>query len=148
MRKQQKGWLAGLAVSAGLGLWALSGWTVGEESRGNTTISPKREADIKRVVALLEPATKIDPENAELFSILGMLYQRLGQVDPAEQALEKTASLEPGNIGARFMLAMVYEKKGKTELAIREWRVVEKEAPYPHMKTTAERHLKLLQPQP
>lgn len=135
----------------GIGIIVLAGMSVftqGNEGEAPPAVSLKRQGEIRRVIALLEPAMKTDTENAELFSTLGMLYQRLGDVAGAEATLKKAVALDGSNTGARFMLALTYEKQQKNDLAIQEWQGLLKEALNPNMKASAERHLKLLQGKP
>jgi tetratricopeptide (TPR) repeat protein len=74
----------------------------------------ERQSDI---VSALRQAVKLNPTHADSHVLLGQTYLSSNQLDVALGELEKARKLEPGNASALYQLAMVYRKKGQTELA-------------------------------
>ncbi|MGH2487914.1 MAG: tetratricopeptide repeat protein [Ktedonobacterales bacterium] len=52
----------------------------------------------------LEPAARLDPENAEAQTALGVCYNAIGRRGPARAALRKAVALDTRNTEARELL--------------------------------------------
>jgi tetratricopeptide (TPR) repeat protein len=73
--------------------------------------------DVEPAAALLLEAQSINPQNAKVHFRLGSLYLRRGQLGPAQEQLERAARLDERDPGIRYVLARVYQRMGKTDLA-------------------------------
>src|SRR5262245_45255331 len=76
----------------------------------------------ERAVAALEQDVKTDPNNAELWLHLGFAYRKLGKIDDAQKAFEKSSTLNPRATDAFFMLGLIYESKHQTADAEKAWK--------------------------
>jgi cytochrome c-type biogenesis protein CcmH/NrfG len=91
--------------------------------------------------ATLEQDVKAHPTNPELWMHLGFAYRKVGQIDLAQNAFEKAASLDPKNDDALYMLGLIYEKKHMTQDAKRVWKQYLDIAPDAGKRSDAEKHL-------
>ena len=108
--------LAG-GCAAPLSLISFAGSTVAKTAQNYAEAeqeeAPKRHAIAKANVALaveyirqgryqdallkLEKAKHAEPDHADTYSMFGLLYQRLGQIEPAEANFRKSLQLDKGN---------------------------------------------------
>jgi len=68
-------------------------------------------------VMLLEQAVALDPALADAWEALGVLHDRLGQLDAAIAATERLVALRPDEIMAHTNLSRFFMKKGMKEKA-------------------------------
>lgn len=102
--------------------------------------------DLQRARAVLEAAVAADPANAELWLHLGFVDHKLHDLDAAERAFSKSASLAPERADAHYMLALIYEKKGERDRAVAAWQECLKAAKDSNMQDIAKKHLEQLKP--
>lgn len=76
-----------------------------------------RAKDYAGAVACLEQAVALDPALADAWEALGVLHDRLGQLDAAIAATEKLVALKPDEIMAHTNLSRFFMKKGSKEKA-------------------------------
>jgi tetratricopeptide (TPR) repeat protein len=57
-------------------------------------------------------------ENGEYYYLIATCYMRMGKLDLAQQALEKSIQLDPGKSSAKYILARIYLKNGQTQKAL------------------------------
>jgi tetratricopeptide (TPR) repeat protein len=89
--------------------------------RAITLIALGRNAD---AVETALRASEIDPAMPEPWINRGVALGNLGRYNEAETALERAVSLAPDNPYAHKNLALVYEKTGRPERAVEEFRKV------------------------
>jgi tetratricopeptide (TPR) repeat protein len=65
------------------------------------------EGDLLGAIVLCRQATAQDPANSAAFSLLGVLYERLGEKDRAIEAYERALELNPGSTADREKLALL-----------------------------------------
>ncbi|MBI4773958.1 MAG: tetratricopeptide repeat protein [Deltaproteobacteria bacterium] len=68
--------------------------------------------ELKKAVQMYEQASKLDPEDPNVFFNLGELYHRMGETDASINALEKANSLRADDRETIILLVSSYEKKG------------------------------------
>ena len=79
----------------------------------------KRAAEAK---PLLAACLKADPASGEGALLMGRALTLLGEHAPAEEWLKKALMSTPGNPAARFYLGALYEKTGRKDQALNEYR--------------------------
>ncbi len=79
---------------------------------GLLTVYTTGEGDPKEIVPLVQKAIDNDPNNVALLSGLGLVYDKLGDVDSAIATFEKAAKLLPKDYNTAFNLGLLYIKKG------------------------------------
>ncbi|MDR2885371.1 MAG: hypothetical protein LBU95_01135, partial [Rikenellaceae bacterium] len=79
---------------------------------GLLAIYTSGEGDPKEVIPLVEKAIQNDPKNAGLYSGLGLVQDKLGNVDASIAAFAKAAELSPKDYSANFNLGLLYIKQG------------------------------------
>jgi predicted Zn-dependent protease len=67
---------------------------------------------------LIARAADGQPRNARARYNLGLLYQQLGRLDEARQALQAAVALEPGNGDYLFALGDHYLRRGQRQEAL------------------------------
>ena len=111
-------WAVGLAVGAVL---------LGAYSARPRAAEPAQQAQTvaseqSRALSALQEALQKDPTNSELWSHLGFAWHKLADLEQSQKAFEKAVSLNPKNLGAQFMLGLIYEKKKLKAQAIEAWK--------------------------
>jgi len=76
-----------------------------------------RARDYEQAVRLLEEAVRVDPQHADSWEALGVLYDKVDRLDDAITAMERLRELDPTEIMAHTNLSRFYQKKGWTEKA-------------------------------
>ena len=76
-----------------------------------------RAKDYAGAVTLLEQAVALDPALADAWEALGVLHDRLGQLDAAITATQRLVALRPDEIMAHTNLSRFFMKKGLKEKA-------------------------------
>lgn len=79
----------------------------------------KRTAEAK---PLLAACLKADPSSGEGAMLMGRTLTLLGEYAPAEEWLKNALMRTPGNPAARFYLGDLYEKTGRKDQALAEYR--------------------------
>lgn len=83
----------------------------------------------------LEEATKVDPDNAELYYLLGRAYERLFRPDKALEMFEKAITLDPGGVAYFTSAAMCYLQQDNAVKAgeyIQKARLIQANSPLVH----------------
>lgn len=83
--------------------------------------APPNESDTMPLVPLLLPAAPLDPAD---HLRRGIQLTRAGEVDGAIEELRRCIALSPDLIGARFLLATVFQRAGRRVDSRREYRAV------------------------
>jgi chemotaxis protein methyltransferase CheR len=78
--------------------------------------------DLDVAVAEIHRALELDTLNEEAYLLLGIIYGRQEQWQPAVQQLERARYLSPESALVSFYLADAYRRIGRTEQAAREYR--------------------------
>jgi len=76
-----------------------------------------RAKDYAGAIALLEKAVAADPELADAWEALGVLYDKLNRLDDAIAATQKLVALKPDEVMAHTNLSRFFMKKGMKEKA-------------------------------
>ncbi len=79
-----------------------------------------------KIEGLLKRATELDPNLADAFHNLGLLYLEEQTIDAAIIQLQRAAKLKPEVSIIRFKLAQAYQRQGKTALAAQEFEATKK----------------------
>jgi tetratricopeptide (TPR) repeat protein len=79
-----------------------------------------------KIETLLKAATELDPNLADAFHNLGLLYFEEQKIDAAIIQLQRAAQLKPQVSIIRFKLAQAYQRQGKTALAAQEFEATRK----------------------
>ncbi|MBI4437245.1 MAG: tetratricopeptide repeat protein [Candidatus Omnitrophica bacterium] len=82
----------------------------------------QQQHDIEGAISYYQKAMAIHP-SAGTANSLGILYERKGWFVQAEDSYKKAVSLEPGYLAAHTNLALLYERLGRGEEAVRHWKV-------------------------
>jgi tetratricopeptide (TPR) repeat protein len=86
------------------------------------TCRDERQRDPQRAVAMAEEAVHLAPDVGALQGTLGAALYRAGDLAKATEALEKSVKANGGYSADRFFLAMINEKLGNHEEALRFYR--------------------------
>ena len=86
----------------------------------------KQRTDNPEIIHLLEKALMLDPADTNTQVELALCYESQGNLKKAESILEHTVTQEPALRRAHLLLAKVYGREGKTQLAAQEGAVVGK----------------------
>ena len=79
-----------------------------------------------KIETLLKAATELDPNLADAFHNLGLLYFEQQKINEAIIYLQRAAKLKPQVSIIRFKLAQAYQRQGKTALAAQEFEATKK----------------------
>ncbi|MDA8244840.1 MAG: tetratricopeptide repeat protein [Elusimicrobia bacterium] len=77
---------------------------------------------LEEAKARLEGCLKDDPASHEAQLLLGRTLFLMGRYEPAEEALKKSMGLNPHSEKAHYYLGELYEKTGRKDLALAEYR--------------------------
>ncbi|HEX8351049.1 MAG TPA: tetratricopeptide repeat protein [Hymenobacter sp.] len=66
----------------------------------------------KQAIDKLKHAIELDPNNSNLYTVLGSVYDKLKQPDQAQTAYQKAVELDPKNFDAQFNVGVNYFNKG------------------------------------
>jgi glycosyltransferase involved in cell wall biosynthesis/Flp pilus assembly protein TadD len=69
--------------------------------------------NVKKAISYWQEASKIDPNSAKIFSILGNAYKILNDLDSSTEHIEKAAQLEPDNFKYLYNLGLVFFEQNK-----------------------------------
>ncbi len=81
----------------------------------------ERDKNINEAFDLITQAVKTDPTNPSYLDSLGWAYFKLGKFAEAEKNLKEAAEINPSSSTINEHLGDVYQKQGKTELALNAW---------------------------
>jgi len=70
----------------------------------------RAEGEDEEALRLAQRAVEADPRSADGLSELGLLYQRLGQFDRAEEALKRCLEIDPDHYLGHLHLLMLYSR--------------------------------------
>ena len=76
-------------------------------------ITAYRDGNLKRAVADLEEAVRLEPQDAAAFAALGLALLQSGDLPAAAAALERAEALDPNAPSAVGNLAKAYERMGR-----------------------------------
>ncbi len=79
---------------------------------GLLAIYTQGDNDPKDIIPVVQRAIDNDPNNAALYSGLGLVYDKLNEPEKAIEAFDKMAELMPEDFGANFNLGLLYLKRG------------------------------------
>lgn len=75
----------------------------------------------KDALAVYQKAVAVDPNYAEAYNDMGVMFETLGQDEKAQQAYESALSLDPDLAAAHSNLALLFERTGKVKEAAQHW---------------------------
>ena len=81
-------------------------------------LAAQRRGDINRAKELYARALESDPQNADLYNNVGMLYKSTGELDRAEDAYRHAVSLNPRLAAAWSNLGVLLDARGRKKEAI------------------------------
>ena len=81
----------------------------------------KHLSDLVKAEAEFQKALKFDPNNTETLLHYGNILYTLEKYGQSADLFEKVLQQDPKNPTANYNLALVYERWGKTKLAIEQW---------------------------
>ncbi|PIU84154.1 MAG: hypothetical protein COS68_00275 [Elusimicrobia bacterium CG06_land_8_20_14_3_00_38_11] len=107
-------------------------------SEGNKLIKEKKYDE---AVKILFEAKKLDEKSPLPDISLGMMFLQKNSLWEAETHLKSAEKLDPELCGIQYTIALLYEKKGDKENAVKYWNKLAKNSDF---KETAKRHLLFL----
>ncbi|MBI4248419.1 MAG: tetratricopeptide repeat protein [Elusimicrobia bacterium] len=125
--------------------WELFSGKTGEENLQPLSSDNAGPDQIQEALLYLDSRLKSGKPNPELLRIAGLLNRSLGQTDQAEQAFTRLLEISPKDVGAHFMLALIYEKKKLREKAIDAWSQCLTLSGSPKLQIIANKHIQQLQ---
>lgn len=75
-----------------------------------------------QVLAALDKAEQISPQDADLYYLRGRIFNSLGRHQDAVAQLQRAIRLQPGFSGAYYQLGLAYQQLGQPELAQEQFR--------------------------
>lgn len=79
-----------------------------------------REDRLQEAISALEEALETDPQFSDAYEVLGLLYEKKGDVDRAISVTKKLAEADPDHVMAHTNLSRFYVRKGMIQEAERE----------------------------
>ena len=76
----------------------------------------------EQVLAALDRAERISPQDADLYYLRGRIFNSLGRHQDAVAQLQRAIRLQPGFSGAYYQLGLAYQQLGQPELAQEQFR--------------------------
>lgn len=86
-------------------------------------------SDDNRAAAVLDEARGSDPDNDEAWLLSATLSRRMGQLDRAQQQIERAAILRPSGPEIGLEAGVIAVLAGRDDVALRSWRSVIDSAP-------------------
>ena len=71
-------------------------------------------------------AIKIDPNRAEIYCNLGLVYGNLNRWQDAADACRRAIQIQPGYVEAHYGLGLCYAALGEKDLAMEQYRILQK----------------------
>jgi len=115
--------VAGLLIaSVGLALASQQAEAMtGPPAKAQTSLVAAKTAidagEFQKATAELRVALKAEPENADIWNMLGFSYRRMGAFDMAWDAYERALTINPNHRGANEYLGELYLQQGQMDLA-------------------------------
>ena len=75
-----------------------------------------------QILAALDRAEQISPQDADLYYLRGRIFNSLGRPQDAVVQLQRAIRLQPGFSGAYYQLGLAYQQLGQPELAQEQFR--------------------------
>jgi tetratricopeptide (TPR) repeat protein len=79
-----------------------------------------REDRLQEAISALEEALETDPQFSDAYEVLGLLYEKKGDIDRAISVTKKLAEADPDHVMAHTNLSRFYVRKGMIQEAERE----------------------------
>jgi len=80
--------------------------------------------DFPKAEAMMKKAIATNPASQEAYGMLGQFLYQQGRLEEGRLEFEKLSVQQPRNIGAKTMLAIIANKQGKVEEAVRQYEQV------------------------
>ena len=93
----------------------------------------------------LQLAFALNPDDAQMALALGIVACRLGRLEPAQRALERSIAVDSGSIASYYHLALLYEKNGTIDRALDAWHRFLSISQDETLKTIAKKHIQYLE---
>lgn len=91
------------------------------KARMEMGVNSLRQNDLHAAMTELTKASELDPDNAEVDMVLGLVYQGRGDLKNAEKCLRRAIGKKPDYAEAHNNLGFVYSRQGRSKEAIREY---------------------------
>lgn len=88
----------------------------------NLAVTYQRLGLHTKAAAVLSDLVVYDPDNPDYFFAMGNSLFHAGDLEGAKEAFTAALSLDEGHLKSLFSLAVVFEKMGEVDEAIRSWR--------------------------
>jgi Flp pilus assembly protein TadD len=92
--------------------------------RQEALLGTEKTAKTNEVIKLFERALELDPTDTNAQVELALCYEKKGNLEKAESLLADAVRREPALRRAHLLLARIYGREGKTELAARESQLI------------------------
>jgi len=79
------------------------------------------KGDLKKALSCYQKATEIDPQNAEVYNDIGVVYESLGNTQEALKMYKKAIKIDADYLPAYTNLALLYESLGDIKKATKYW---------------------------
>jgi len=87
-------------------------------------------------IAVFEELADRRPQWTDLWAQLGYAYEMAGRPLPATEAYGRVLTIAPDSSSVRYRLAILHQRLGNTQAAIREWKALVEEFPHePELRT-------------
>ena len=93
----------------------------------------------------LQLAFALNPNDAQMALALGIVACRLGRLEAAQRALERSISVDSSSIASYYHLALLYEKNGTTDRALDAWHRFLSLSQDETLKSIAKKHIQYLE---
>ena len=77
-----------------------------------------------KAVRMIEKSLEVEPDRADCYSNLGIIFRDTGRFDEAIASYQKSIAIRPGFVSSHNNLAIAYEHAGRTAEAIAAWQHV------------------------
>jgi tetratricopeptide (TPR) repeat protein len=122
------------------------GWS--EESASQhyqTGLAYERLGQYDQAYTELQLASALDPVNGTADVALGIVACRIGSLDVAQRALEHSIAVDANSVASYYQLALLYEKKNKSDRALDAWHRFYSLSQDETLKTLAQKHIQFLE---
>ena len=79
---------------------------------------------------------------------LGVVACRLGRLDAAQRALERSIAIDSNSVASYYQLALIYEKNGVLDRALDAWHRFSSLTQDERLKGLAQKHIQVLDARP
>ena len=77
--------------------------------------------DVAKAEETLKRALTLDPDNVEIYGMLGQLLYQQGRLEEGRKEFEKVVSQQPRNVAVLTMLGLIARRQGKPEEAMQRY---------------------------